>query len=85
MTVMLPCAEALRLWRRRARRSFVAVAVLVVAGVVGAFALPAVTVFTIVTASVMSVVAGCIASGTYSLGRAHTLAGLRPAGTGLTR
>ncbi len=82
MTVSLSDTDATRRWRQRARQSFVVVAALVVAGVVGAFTLPGGAVFASVTAGVMSLVAGFAASGAYCLGRVHALVGQTPAGTG---
>lgn len=77
MTAMITLAESLRRWRRSAHRSFTLAAILATGGLVGAFVLPAGRVVTIATAAGMCLVAGFVASGTYCLGRVHSLEGLR--------
>ncbi|WP_370973699.1 hypothetical protein [Amycolatopsis sp. cg9] len=70
-----------RRWRQWTHRYFTLAAVLACAGLVGAFVLPAGRIVTIATATGMCLVAGFVASGTYCLGRAHVLDGLRATGT----
>ncbi|MGW4528317.1 hypothetical protein [Amycolatopsis sp. NPDC004378] len=85
MTAMIPLADTARRWRSSARRSFTLAAIFAVAGFVGAFVLPAGRVATIATAAGMCLVAGFVASGTYCLGRAHALEGLRVGQAGQPR